>query len=169
MAAEKLNEALNMQLKEELKSAYLYWAMAADFEAKNQKGFAGWFKAQAGEEMIHVMKIYGFLYERLSKAELPALEKPQASWSSPLEAFEAALKHEKFITGCIHSLYKQAKDLGDYAGEVFLQWFVNEQVEEEANADEVVQKLQTLGNQPMALYLLDKELGARKPPFSLQG
>lgn len=169
MVSEKLNEALNVQLKEELKSAYIYWAMAADFEAKNQKGFAAWFKAQAGEEMIHVMKFYGFLYDRLSRVELPALDKPQVTWNSPLEAFEAALKHEKYITGCIHNLYKLAKDLGDYPGEVFLQWFVGEQVEEEAHADEIVQKLKTLGNQPMPMYLLDKELGARKPPFSFEG
>jgi len=162
--SEKMLKALNDQIKEELGSAYLYFAMAADFEAKNLKGFSLWMKSQAGEEMVHAMKFYNFINDRGGKAVLKSLDEPQSEWASPLEAFKAAYKHEQFITDCINNLVALAKEEKDTATEVMLQWFVTEQVEEEASADEVVQKLELMGDSKHGLYMLDKELGARQLP-----
>ena len=161
MLEKKMLDALNEQLYEELNSAYLYAAMAADCEAKNLNGAAAWFKAQFGEEQGHAWKIYGYINEQGHRAVFKGLPEPQTEWKSLLAAFEAALAHEKFISGKIWDLVKLARDLGDYATEQFLQWYVAEQVEEEASADAVVTKLKMVGDAPHVLYMLDKELGAR--------
>jgi ferritin len=159
---EKMEAALNGQIAEELASAYLYLAMAADFDAKNWTGFASWMKVQAGEEYNHAMKLYGFIIERGGRAVFKALAQPQGTWDSPLAAFEAAYKHENHISKCIYDLVKLARDEGDTATEVFLHWYINEQVEEETNADAVVEKLRLVKDSSNGLYMLDKELGARK-------
>ena len=157
----KLVKQLNKQIAEEFNSAYLYLSMAADFEDKNLSGMAQWMYKQYAEEMEHGKKIYGYLQERGEKVILEAIEKPQGSWESAEAAFEAALKHEKYISGCIKNLYKLAKEADDTPTEIFLQWFVTEQVEEEASVEAVLAKFSMVGKNPNGLYMLDKELGAR--------
>lgn len=159
---DKLTVALNEQINEELASAYLYFAMAADFESKNRKGISTWFKAQAREEVNHALRIYDYINDRGGKAVLQALEAPKPSWDSPAAAFEAALKHEQHITGCIDKLVKLARETGDNPTEVFLQWFVSEQVEEEKSTEEVVEMLRQVGDSKEALFMVDRELGERK-------
>ena len=157
-----LVDALNEQLREEINSAYLYVAMAADMEAKNWKGVGGWFKIQAQEEMAHAFKIYGHIISRGERVVLPAIDKPQETWDSIKAAYEAALEHEKYITGCIHKLVKEARSADDLAADTFLQWFVTEQVEEEATVEEILQKLNLVGDAPQFLFMLDRELGSRQ-------
>lgn len=161
MISKKMEKALNTQINEELFSAYLYLSMSAWFESINLKGFAGWMRIQAQEEVGHAMKIYGFIQERGGKVSLQAIKGPEIAWESPLAAFEGAYKHERHITGCIDKLVNQAITEKDHATSNFLQWFVGEQVEEEASADEVVQMLKLAGKQPGALFMIDRELGQR--------
>ena len=158
----KLVDALNVQIKEELASAYIYAAMAADMEYKNWEGAAAWFKTQAQEEVGHAFKMYGFINSRGDKAIFDAIDKPKDSYDSVQAAFEATLAHEKYITGCITKLLKLAEELGDKPAEIFLQWFVTEQVEEEANPERILETLKRLGNAPQALFMLDRELGQRQ-------
>jgi ferritin len=160
--SEKVLKALNEQVGKEIFSAYLYLSMATYFDAMDLPGFAKWMKVQAKEELGHAMKIYDFLYERGSKVELPALEKPKSSWKSPLEAFEAAYEHEKSITKSINNILEIARKEKDYATEQFLAWFIKEQVEEEAQTDLIVRKLKKLQDSPTGLYMLDRELGSRE-------
>lgn len=157
----KMTDALNGQIREEIFSAYLYFAMAADYESKDWPGVASWMKVQAQEEMGHALKIYNWINERGGKAVFEAIEKPQESWASALELFEAALKHEQHITACFYDLVKTAREAGDIATEIFLQWFITEQVEEEANAGEIVGKIRKVQDSQNGMYMLDKELGVR--------
>ncbi len=158
----KMLDAFNEQMREEINSAYLYLAMSSDMKIKGLTGAASWFQIQAQEEIAHATRFYNFIHDRGGQPELPALEKPQVSWKSLAEAFEAALNHEKHITGCIDKLVDLARENNNHAAEVFLQWFVTEQVEEEATADEIVQKLKFLGDSPQAIFMLDRELAARQ-------
>jgi len=158
---EKMLKALNRQVREELDSAYLYLSMSAYMESVNLKGFANWLRVQTQEEISHAMKIYDFILERGDRVELDNLQKPQYDWDSPLAAFEAAYKHEVYISGLINDLVKLSFEESDFAAHTFLQWFVTEQVEEEASADEVVQNLKMTDNSKGALYMLDRELGSR--------
>lgn len=157
----KMTDALNGQIREEIFSSYLYFAMAADYESKDWPGVASWMKVQAQEEMGHVLKIYNWINERGGKAVFEAIDKPQESWESALELFEAALKHEQHITACFYDLVKTAREEGDIATEIFLQWFVTEQVEEESNASEIVGKIRKVQDSKNGMYLLDKELSVR--------
>jgi ferritin len=157
----KMADALNEQIREELFSSYLYFAMAADFESKDWPGVASWMKVQAQEEMAHSLKFYNWINERGGKAVFKAIDKPQETWESSLNLFEAALAHEQHITSCIYDLVKVAREEGDIATEIFLQWFVTEQVEEEANASEIVEKIKKVQNSQNGMYMLDKELSAR--------
>jgi len=158
---QNLEKALNDQLREELASFYLYLAMAADFAAKQLPGMARWMEVQAKEELGHAMRFYRHILERGGKVTLQALAQPQTTWESPLAAFTAALNHEKHITSRIHALMDLARGEKDYATEAFLQWFVNEQVEEEAQLEPIIHRLQMVGEHPPALFMLDRELGAR--------
>jgi ferritin len=123
---------------------------------------ARWMELQAQEEMAHAMKFYRHILERGGAVTLETLAKPPGSWESPLAAFSAALAHEQHITARIHNLVALARDKKDYPAEMFLQWFVDEQVEEEASADAIVQKLKMAGDTPVALLILDQELGERE-------
>jgi ferritin len=161
MLSDTMAKALNEQINAELHSAYLYLAMAAHFDAENLAGFAHWMKAQAQEEVGHAMKFYGYVNERGKKVALTAIDGPATEWASPLAAFEAAYKHECMISGRINKLVDLAAGENDHATAGFLQWFVAEQVEEEASTDEVVQKLKMIGDRPHALYMLDRELARR--------
>ena len=162
MIKKNLEEAINKQINEELYSAYLYLSMATHFDDVNLPGIAGWMKAQAQEEVEHAMRFYHYLTERGGRAVLQAIKAPQSEWASPLAAFQDALKHEEYITSCIHKLVDLAASEKDHATVNMLQWFVAEQVEEEATATEIVEKLKMIGDQGHALYMIDKELGARK-------
>lgn len=157
----KMTDALNKQINEEMFSSYLYFAMAADYESKDWPGVASWMKVQAQEEMGHALKIYNWINERGGKAVFEAIDKPQESWASALELFEGALKHEQHITSCFYDLIKVAREEGDISTEIFLQWFVTEQVEEEANANEIVEKIKKVQNSQNGMYMLDKELSVR--------
>jgi ferritin len=161
MIKKKMQDALNKQINEELFSAYLYQSMAAFFEEKNLKGFSNWMNVQAKEELTHAMRIYDYLFERGGRVILQAIKAPANDWKSPLAAFEEAYKHEQHITGCINKLVDMAIGLSDHASNNMLQWFVAEQVEEEASVDEVVQNLKLVGDDGGGLFLIDQELGNR--------
>jgi len=161
MIKEKMQDALNEQLNRELFSAYLYMSMSAHFQSINLKGFANWMSVQTKEELTHVMKFYDFINERSGRVILTAVEGPATEWDSPLAAFEAAYGHEQKITGHINDLVDLAVAESDHATNIFLQWFVTEQVEEESSVDEVVQKLKLAGDAPGALFLIDQELAQR--------
>ncbi len=158
----KLLDSLNKQLWEEVNSAYLYMAMSSDMKFKNWNGSSQWFQAQTQEETMHAMKFYTYIHARGERPILPAIDQPQISWESILDAFEATLAHEKHITSCIHGLVDQAREAHDHATEAFLQWFVSEQVEEESVADDIIKQVKMIGNNPQFLFLLDRELGARQ-------
>lgn len=162
MISKKMEEALNKQINAEFYSSYLYLAMAADFEAKNLDGFANWMKVQAQEEWGHGMRIYNYVNEQQGRVTLAAIEGPQTAWDSPLAMFEAAYKHEQHVTSLIHNLVSLAAEEKDYATGIFLQWFVTEQVEEEATASNIVEKLQRIKESPQGLMMLDRALGERQ-------
>src|SRR5690606_2703448 len=157
-----MQKALNAQIREELDSAQLYFAMSAYFEAQNLPGFAKWMKAQGEEERGHADRIASFLFDRGGRALVPGLKEPQQDWASPLEAFKAAYAHEQHITDCIHALLTRARGESDFATENMLSWFVTEQVEEEATALSAVEKIEKIGGTPNGLYLLDREFGQRE-------
>jgi len=157
----KIESALNNQMNKEFYSSYLYLAMAAHFEAKNMKGFAHWMRVQSQEEYGHAMKIYNYLVERAGKIALTTIEPPPATWKTHREVFEDAYKHEQTVSESINGIVDLAKSEKDHATEVFLQWFVSEQVEEEATASMIVEKLKLAGEGPGALLILDSELGKR--------
>jgi len=161
MIKPKVQQALNLQVNREMYSAYLYLAMAAYFESLNLKGFANWMTVQAQEEMGHAMKFYAYLVSRGGRVVLSAIEAPPHEWSSPLNAFEEAYKHERKVTGLIDNLVGLSITEEDHATHAFLQWFVSEQVEEEASADAIVQKLKLTAQAPGGLFMMDQELGKR--------
>ncbi|RKX96023.1 MAG: ferritin [Spirochaetes bacterium] len=162
MLSKRMEEALNKQINAELYSAYLYLSMAAYFDSISLDGFSHWMKLQAKEETEHAYKIYGYVYERGGSVILEAINKPPTKWDSPLAVFEDAYKHEQKVSEMINNLVAMAREEKDYATENFLQWFVEEQVEEEANADEVVQKLKMVKDSRNGLFMMDGKLGQRK-------
>jgi ferritin len=161
MISEKMVKALNDQINAELYSAYLYLAMKAYFESQNLGGFANWMNVQTQEEIVHAMKFYDFVNSRNGRVELGAIEKPPGDWASPMEVFEAVYKHEQLVTDRINKLVELAQGLKDHATESFLKWFVDEQVEEEANDVAVIQKLKLMQNAPGGMFMLDNELAQR--------
>ena len=162
MLGKKMQDALNGQINAELYSSYLYLSMAAYFESVNLRGFAGWMRVQAQEETAHGMKFFDFVVERGGRVTLKAIDAPPDKWNSPVAAFQAAYEHEQKVTAMIAKLVDLAESEKDHATRSFLQWFVDEQVEEEANADEVVQKLKMIKDAPQGLLMLDGVLGQRK-------
>ncbi|MHC4146754.1 MAG: ferritin [Planctomycetota bacterium] len=161
MVSKKMETALNEQVNAELYSAYLYLSMESYFKSKNLNGFANWMKVQTQEEMTHVMKIYDFIDERGGRITLKAIEGPPTEWDSPLTVFEAVYEHEQMVTGLVNDLVNLAIAEKDHATNSFLQWFVNEQVEEESSADQVVQQLKMMENAPGGIFMFDRELGQR--------
>lgn len=162
MMSKKLEEAINEQIKNEFYSAYLYLAMAAQAESMNLKGTAHWLKVQAKEELNHGMKFYDFLNERGARALLKAIEQPPAEFQSILTVFEKTLEHEKKVTAMINNLYEIALAEKDYPAQIMLQWFIDEQVEEEKNASEIIATIKMAGEKGQALIMLDHELGKRE-------
>ena len=161
MLSEKMQEALNGQLNAELYSSYLYLSMAAYFQEINLGGFANWMRVQAQEELTHAMKFYNFINGRGGRVLLKSIEGPPTEWKSVLNVFEATLEHEIKVTGLINELVELAMDEHDHATNIFLQWFVSEQVEEEDSANDVIQKLKLMGDARGGLFMLDRELGQR--------
>jgi ferritin len=161
MLNERMEKALNEHLNAELYSAYLYMAMSADFQDKNLPGFAHWMAIQAQEEMVHAQKFYKFILDRGGRVTLLPIEGPRATWESVQAAFKAGYGHEQLISSKIHDLYALAEELRDYPTRVFLHWFIDEQVEEEATADEWVKKIQRVEHDPSGLYAADQEASTR--------
>lgn len=161
MLKKMVQNAINKQINAELHSAYLYLSMAAHFESINLKGFANWMRVQTQEETVHALKLYDFVCARAGRVNLTAIDGTETAWKTPLAAFEAAYAHEQKVTALIDDLVDLAIQESDHATNTFLQWFVNEQVEEEANADLVVQQLKLAGDNASALFLIDKELALR--------
>ncbi len=156
-----MQKALNDQINAEIFSSYLYLSMAAYLESQNWSGMAAWMKAQSGEEYSHAMKIYGYLNEVDATVVLEAIEKPQAAWSDPKVVFQEAHKHELYITKRINDLVGLAIEEKDYATNLFLNWFVTEQVEEVATITQINNKFALIGDNKTSLFLLDRELGMR--------
>ena len=162
MLTEKVQNALNSQIKEELQSAYVYLAMSAESDRLGLPGFANWFKMQYGEELAHADRFFNFILERDGEVELHALDKPSVSGESPLSLFEKAFAHEQHITACIFKLKDLAREESDHATDVFLEWFVNEQVEEEASTRTVIDQLKLVEGNPNGLFMIDRELSNRQ-------
>jgi ferritin len=161
MISKKMEKAINDQINAELYSAYLYLSMAAYFDSTNLSGFSAWMKVQANEEYKHAMKFYGHITDRLGTVTLKAIDGPKTSWKSPLDAFENVFEHEQKVTGLINNLVEIAAQEKDNAAFVLLQWYVNEQVEEEKSADEIVQILKRIKDSSQGLIMLDRELAKR--------
>jgi len=161
MIGKNMQDAINDQINAELFSAYLYLSMSAQFESMNLRGMAKWMRVQAGEEVAHAVKFFDHVCERGGKVALAAIDKPAVKWATPLAAFTAAYKHEQKVTALIGKLVDLAAAEDDHASSVFLQWFVSEQVEEEATASAIVEQLKLVGDQSEPLLVLDAELGRR--------
>ena len=156
-----LLEKLNQQIANELHASHLYLAMSAHFEAADLPGMAKWMRIQAEEERAHAMRFYGHILERGGRVRLKAIREPTESYESPAAIFQDALDHEREVTQQIYDLYSAAQAAKDYALQVFLNFFITEQVEEERLAETVLEKVKRLGNEPTGLELLDRELGGR--------
>jgi ferritin len=161
MISQSLTDALNEQLKQELYSAYLYLAMSAYCDQENLPGFSHWMRLQAEEEREHGMKFYDFILDRDRKVELQALPQPPSSFGTPVDLFERVLAHEQEVTSLIEQLYRKAGAEQDHATQIFLEWFITEQVEEEKTASQILETLRMAGDNKVALLIIDRELGAR--------
>jgi ferritin len=161
MLSNTLLAEMNDQIKHELYSAYLYLGMASHFEEANLEGFGHWMKVQAGEEQEHAMKFFEHIHDRGGKVTLKAIDQPPAEFGSPSVVFEQVLEHEKKVTSLIHHLYDTAVKDADYASQSFLKWFVDEQVEEEKNATQILEWLKMAGEGGNALFMINKQLGGR--------
>jgi ferritin len=161
MLSAKMVKSINHQINREHYSAYLYLSMAAYAAAEGLNGFANWFTVQMKEEMFHAEKMFNYVNQQGGRVLLEAIEQPPADFSSIFDLFEKTLEHEKRVTAMIKNLVKLAREEDDYATESFLQWYVTEQVEEEANPAELIQKLKYIGKDGRGLLMIDKDLAAR--------
>lgn len=166
MLSNKVVELLNDQINKEFYSAYLYLDMANYFTEQDLDGFANWYTIQAQEERDHAMLFLRYLQSNGIPVELKAIDKPGEVYESPLDPLVAGAKHERYVSALIHAIYEAAYDVKDFRTMQFLDWFVKEQLEEEENADKMVNKYKLFGEDPKSLYLLDQELAARvyNPP-----
>lgn len=158
---ETMRRRLNEQVNHELQAFYSYLAMSAWFEAESLTGFAGWMRSQADEEKAHAERIMQHLYDRDAAVELDALERPEHDFDAPVEVIRAALEHEKHVTSRIHDLVELAEEVEDHAAESMLEWFVDEQVEEEHTFTVLLRQLERAEGSPAGLMLLDDRLGER--------
>lgn len=161
MIAKKIEDAFNAQINAEIYSSYLYLSMSGALEKMNLPGFASWMRVQAQEEMTHAMKFYDHIIERDGTVALAAIDGPPMKWKDVKAVIAETLEHEQKVTGLINDLMDLSMTENDHAGRMFLQWFVTEQVEEEATAMEILGKLEIAGDSAGGLYLLDKELAGR--------
>lgn len=161
MINEKVGNIINEQINKEFYSSYLYLSMSAHFSDIGLLGFANWTRIQAQEETAHAMLMYDFLIDRGYKVKLSAIDATPNKWGSNLSIMEEILKHEVYVTGLINNIYSIAEEAKDRATMSYMNWFIDEQVEEEANSKEIIDKLKLIGDDKSALYLLDKDLTAR--------
>ncbi|MFC1705659.1 ferritin [Planctomycetota bacterium] len=161
MLNENIEKAINEQINAEIYSAYLYYSMSAYFESINLEGAASWMRSQAAEELTHAHKFFTYVNDRGGQVLLTALNGPPTEWESPLATFQAAYEHEVHVTSLINALVTLALKENDHTTNNFLQWFVAEQIEEEATADSIVQKLKRVTDSPSGLFMVDQELGQR--------
>jgi ferritin len=161
MISQKIQKALNQQLNEEFYSSYFYLSMSAYFESKDLQGFAQWFRLQADEEYAHAMKIFDYVYQIGGEVKLMKIDGPKTNWDTFLEVFQDTFEHEQKVTKSINDLLELSYTEKDHATVNFLQWFVSEQVEEEATAMQNVKKMEMIGEDKAGLFMLDKELGGR--------
>lgn len=162
MFSKKLAKEMNLQIMHEMYSAYLYLSMASHFEVNNLKGFAHWMKVQAGEELEHAMKFYEFINDRGEKVNLEQIDQPPLEFGTALDVFKMVLEHEQEVTARINLLYDIAVGDKDFASQSFLNWFVDEQVEEEKNASEILETLKMIGDNGNTLFMFDRSLGERE-------
>jgi ferritin len=158
-----MQKALNGQMNAELYSSYLYLSMNAYFKSVNLDGFANWMYYQAQEELEHAMKFYDFICQRGGRVQLAQIEAPPSEWNSPLTVFEDTLAHEQKVTGLINDLVEIANAERDHASQIFLQWFVSEQVEEEDSVGGVLEQLKLMGEAKGGLFMMDREMAKRRP------
>jgi ferritin len=161
MINKTVEAAINEQIKHELYSAHLYLSMSAWAEGASLAGAAHWLRKQFGEEQGHAMKFYNYVFEQGGKVVLSAIAQPPSEWTSLLDLFQQVLDHEKKVTALLTRLYETALAEKDYATQFLLQWFINEQVEEERNAAQVIESIKMVGNSGTALYMVDRQLAAR--------
>ena len=158
MIKKVIQDAINVQIKKEMFSSNLYLAMAAYYHKINLNGFASWMRIQAQEEQFHALKFYDYLIDRGGHAIIAQIDAPTTEWATPLTAFEASLEHEKLVTTSINSLADLAVKESDHATNIMLQWFITEQVEEEATVSDIVERLKMMGDFKGGLYMMDNEL-----------
>ncbi|RQW89619.1 MAG: ferritin [Geobacter sp.] len=161
MISKKMVQSLNKQVNNEIYSAYLYLSMSSYTNHIGLKGAANWFMVQYQEEMVHAMKIYDYVNSQGNHVQLAAIAAPPAEYGTLLSMFEQTLKHEQFITNCINELMDLAVKEKDHATQIFLQWFVTEQIEEEGNDNDIIAKLKLVGDSPQGLMMVDRDLAAR--------
>ena len=161
MISKKMEDAINEQVTAEIYSAHLYLSMSAYLDSIDLPGFASWMKIQYQEEISHAFKMFNYIIERDGRARVSQIDEPQFEWNSALDVFQAAYAHEQKVTGLINNLVDIALEEKDHASHIFLQWFVNEQVEEESTAKGVIQQLKLLGDSKAGLFQIDRELGQR--------
>jgi ferritin len=161
MLSKRMEEALNEQINAEFESAYLYLSMATWFEEKNLEGMANWMMIQFKEEQTHALKFYNYVNERGGRVLLKSVKAPETEWKSIIHVFEETLKHERLVSSLINNLVDIAIEEKDHATNAMLQWFVNEQVEEEANADKIINQLKMIGDNPQGIFMLDREFATR--------
>lgn len=157
----KMIEAFNEQIKKEFYSAYMYLAMSAYLADAGLPGFASWMRVQAKEEVTHATKMYDYVLSRGGKVVLKAIDMPPAEWKGPLDVMQAALEHEKFVTGCLNELTDLAVKEKDHASQIFLSWYITEQVEEEQQFGDIVSSLKLINGEGQGLLMMDRELGGR--------
>ena len=159
---ERIQELINDQINYEMYSGYIYLSMAAYFESENLEGFANWMKIQAYEELKHAQKFFDYVNERGARVLLKSIQAPKTEWISAKEVFKEAYEHEKNVTARIYNIADYAIELKDHATVSFLNWYADEQVEEEANTLEILQKLEKIGDHMQGLFMLDSELSKRE-------
>lgn len=157
----KVRDLINEQIVHEFYASYLYLSMAAQFEEQNYRGFAQWMRMQSKEEGAHAMKLFDYLVERGARVELGQIDKPPVEFGSPAESFRQALEHERKVTVLINEIYEAAVEAKDYPTQIMLQWFIEEQVEEEDSTGTAVERLEMVGDNKAAVMFLDAEFGRR--------
>ena len=161
MISKKMSNALNEQLNWEIYSSYVYLAMSSWFKTQNLNGFANWVHVQVKEELDHAMKFYEFIHDSGGVVEFQEIPKPNAQWETPVAVFEDILEHEQGVTQRINNLIEIALSEKDHATNARLQWFISEQVEEEANVQGIIQQLKFSQNAPNAIFMIDREMAQR--------
>lgn len=161
MLTKRMEEELNDQIVREMFSSNLYLSMSSYFESTNLRGFANWMRIQAQEEFAHTMKFYEYILDRGSRAIIGQIEAPNSHWENVIDVYSEVLGHERAVTASINNLVKIAREENDFATDNFLQWYIAEQVEEEANVSDVLEQLKMIDGKGAGLFILDRELKQR--------